>query len=49
MMKRLFKYFGCTLLIAPALAWADNKAAVDWTPFLSLGSKVVILAKTKRP
>ncbi len=32
-MKRLFKYLGCTLLVVPALAWADNKAAVDWTPF----------------
>lgn len=32
-MKRLFKYLGYTLLFSPALAWADTKATVDWTPF----------------
>ena len=48
-MKRLFKYLGYTLLFSPALAWADTKATVDWTPFFKSWSKDVILAKMKLP
>ena len=39
MMKTLLTVCGCTLLLAPVLAWADAKATVDWTPFFKSWEK----------